>query len=96
MRKTDLKLILPSPSSWPDLTIIKQRRDWRKLFHGGDTISALMSPSENKSLLVVKTDGDADAVVVVLIFNKAAIEKTIPPCPLAIAGEEEKEIKPQN
>ena len=53
MRKPDLKLILPSLSSWPDLTTIKRRRDRRKLFHSGDTISALMSSSENKSLHVV-------------------------------------------
>ena len=35
----------------------------------------------------------ADAVVVALIFSRAAMEKTIPPCPLAVAGEEE--INPQ-
>ena len=35
----------------------------------------------------------ADAVVVVLIFNRATIEKMIPPCPLAVAREEE--INPQ-
>jgi hypothetical protein len=28
--KTDLKSILPSPSSWPDLTTTKRRRDRRK------------------------------------------------------------------
>ena len=42
-----------------------------------------------------RTDEDADAVVVTLIFNRATMEKTIPPCSLAIAGEEE-EINPQN
>ena len=37
-----------------------------------------------------------DAVVVALIFNIAAMEKMIPPCPLAVAGEEEEEeIKPR-
>ena len=36
---------------------------------------------------------DAD---VALIFNRAAMEKTNPSCPLAVAGEEEKEINPQN
>jgi len=36
--------------------------------------------------------GDADAVVVALIFNRATMEKTIPPYPIAIAGEE---INPQ-
>jgi hypothetical protein len=53
VRKTDLKIILPSPSSWSDLTITKQRRDRRKLFHGGDIIFASMPSSENKSLYVV-------------------------------------------
>jgi hypothetical protein len=51
--KTDLKIILPSPSSWPDLTTTKWRRDRRKLFHGGDIISALMPLSGNKSLHVI-------------------------------------------
>jgi hypothetical protein len=36
-------------------------------------------------------DEVADAVVV-LIFNSATMEKTIPPCPLVVAGEEEKKI----
>ena len=53
IRKSDPKLILPSPSSWPDLTTIKRRRGRRKLFHGDDTIFALMSPSGNKSIHVV-------------------------------------------
>jgi hypothetical protein len=53
VRKTDLKIILSSPSSWPDLNTTKRRRDWRKLFHGGDIISALMPSSGNKSLHVV-------------------------------------------
>jgi len=35
---------------------------------------------------------DAD---VALIFNRAAMEKTNPSCPLAVAGEEEEEINPQ-
>jgi len=35
-----------------------------------------------------------DAVVVTLIFNIAAMEKTIPPFSFAVAGEEE-EINPQ-
>jgi hypothetical protein len=52
MRKTDLKL-LSSPLSWLDLTTTKRRRNRRKLFYGGDIISALMSPSENKNLHVV-------------------------------------------
>ena len=102
MRKTDLKLILTGPSSWPDLTTIKQRKDQRKLFHDDDTISALMSSSGNKGLRVVisvrmrrHTGEDADVVVVTLIFNRAVIEKTIPPCPLAVTREEE-EINPQN
>jgi hypothetical protein len=55
MGMTDLKLILPSSLLWPDLTTIKWRIDQRKLFHGGDTISALMSPSENKSVHVDKS-----------------------------------------
>ena len=38
---------------------------------------------------------DADAEVVALIFNGAAMEKTIPPFPFTIVGEEEKEIKLQ-
>ena len=38
-------------------------------------------------------DEDADAEVVVLIFNRAAMEKTISPCFLAVVGEEE--INPQ-
>jgi hypothetical protein len=54
IRKIDLKLILPSPSSWSDLTTTKRRRDRRKLFHDGDIISALMSPSRKLSLYVVK------------------------------------------
>ena len=53
VRMTNLKIILPSPSLWLDLTTIKQRRDWIKLFHDGDIIYALMSPSGNKSLHVV-------------------------------------------
>jgi hypothetical protein len=53
VRKTDLKIILPSLSSWPNLTTTKRRRDRRKLFHGGDIISALMPPSGNKSLHIV-------------------------------------------
>ena len=72
----------------------KQRRDRRKLFHGGDIISALMSPSENKTPCC-HVDEDADAEVVSLIFNGAAMEKTIPPFPFTIVGEEEKEIKLQ-
>ena len=36
-----------------------------------------------------------DAIVVALIFNRAAMEKTNPSCPLAVAGEEEEEINPQ-
>jgi hypothetical protein len=36
-------------------------------------------------------DEDADAEVVVLIFNGAVIEETIPPFPFIVAGEEEKE-----
>jgi hypothetical protein len=53
VRKTDLKIILPNPSSWSDLTTTKRRRDRRKLFLGGDIISALMPPSGNKSLHIV-------------------------------------------
>jgi hypothetical protein len=53
VRKTDLKIILPDPSSWPDLTTTKRKRNRRKLFHGGDVISVLMPPSGNKSLHVV-------------------------------------------
>jgi hypothetical protein len=34
MRKTDLILILPSLSPWPDLTTTTWRRDQRKLFRG--------------------------------------------------------------
>ena len=37
---------------------------------------------------------DAVVVVVALIFNRAVMEKTIPPCPLAVVGEEEQEINP--
>jgi hypothetical protein len=33
--------------------------------------------------------------IVALIFHRAAMEKTNPPCPIAVAGEEEKEISPQ-
>ena len=36
-------------------------------------------------------DEDANAEVVALIFNGAAIEKTIPPVPFTVAGEEENE-----
>jgi hypothetical protein len=28
----------------------------------------------------------ADVIIVVLIFNRVAMEKTIPPCPLAVDG----------
>jgi hypothetical protein len=90
MGKTNLKLILPGLSSWPDLITVKRRRDRRKLFYDGDTISAFMSPSGNK------TSEDADTVVVARIFNRAAVEKTIPPCPLPVAGEEKEETNPQN
>ena len=93
MMKTDLKLILSSPSSWPDLTTIKRRRDRRKLFYGGDIISALMPPSGNKNLHV--------AMSMKMLTpklspsnNGAAMEKTIPPFPFTVAGEE-KEIKLQ-
>jgi hypothetical protein len=37
-------------------------------------------------------DEVADAVAVAFIFNRAAVEKTIPPCLLAIAGEEQEKI----
>jgi hypothetical protein len=47
-----------------------------------------MSQFENKSSCH-RTGKDADAVVIALIFNRAAMEKTIPPCSLAVAGEEE-------
>jgi len=93
MRKTDLKLILPNPSSWSDLTTIKQRRDRRKLFYGGDTISVLMSPSENKSLHILKFE-DTDTVVVVCIFNRDAMERMVSPYHLTVAGEEEGETNP--
>jgi hypothetical protein len=53
VRKTNLKIILPSPSSWLDLTTTKRRRDRRKLFHDDDIISALMPSSGNQSLHVV-------------------------------------------
>ena len=36
-------------------------------------------------------DEDSDAEVVALVFNEAAMEKTIPPFSFTIAGEEEKE-----
>jgi hypothetical protein len=36
---------------------------------------------------------DADAKVVTLIFNGAVMEKTIPPFPFTVAGEENEEIK---
>ena len=47
-----------------------------------------MPPSEKKSPCR-HVDEDVDAEVVALIFNGAAIEKTIPPFPFTIAGEEE-------
>jgi hypothetical protein len=34
-------------------------------------------------------DEVADAVVAALIFKRATMEKTIPPCPLIIVGEED-------
>ena len=40
-------------------------------------------------------DEDADAEVVVLIFNGAAIEKPIPPLSFTVAGEEKEKIKLQ-
>jgi hypothetical protein len=90
-RKTDLKLILPSPSSWPDLTTTKQRKrpekiiPWRRYHLRLDVaVRKERSPGE-----VV------DAIVVALFFNIATTEKTIPPCPLAVTGEEEDEINHQ-
>jgi hypothetical protein len=53
MRKTDLKIILPSLSSWSDPTMAKRRRDQKKWFHGGDIISALISPFGKKGLHVI-------------------------------------------
>jgi hypothetical protein len=47
----------------------------------------LISPSGNKSLNVILVR-DADAVVVAIIFNRASMEKSISPCPLAVTGEE--------
>jgi hypothetical protein len=44
------RLILTSPSSWSNLAMIKQRKEWRKIFHGGNIISALMSSFKNVSL----------------------------------------------
>jgi hypothetical protein len=51
-----------------------------------------MSLFGNKKTPCRHTGEDADAVVVALISNRAAMEKMIPPCPLAIAGEDEEEI----
>jgi hypothetical protein len=87
--KTDLKIILLSPLSWPDLTTTKQRRDQRKLFYGGDIISTLMPPSRNKSLHVVMSM----KILTLKLSPSAAMEKTIPPFPFTIAGDEEEEIK---
>jgi hypothetical protein len=44
--------------------------------------------------LCYQADEVANAVVA-LIFNGDAMDKTNPPCPLAVAGEEEEEINPQ-
>ena len=41
-------------------------------------------------------DEVADAIVVALIFNRLAMEKTVPPYPLAVAGKEEEEINLPN
>jgi hypothetical protein len=52
-----------------------------------------MPPFGNKS--PCHQIGEADTIVVVRIFNKATMKKTIPPYHLTVAGEEEK-INPQN
>jgi hypothetical protein len=87
--KTDLKL-LPSPSSRSDLTTTKRRIDWRKLFYGNDIISvdALIRTTKSPCR---HAEEDVDAVVINLIFNRTAMEKTNPPCPLTVAGKEEEE-----
>jgi hypothetical protein len=79
---TDLKLVPPNFLSWSDLTTIKRGIDRKKLFYGADTIFVLMSPSENKSLCVVKSVR-MHVIVVARIFNVAAMEKTISPYYLA-------------
>jgi hypothetical protein len=53
MRKTDLKLNLPSPSSLLDLTTIKWWKNWRKLFNDSDIISVLTSSSGNKNFHII-------------------------------------------
>jgi len=93
VRINNLKIILSSPSLWLYLTTIKRRRDWRKLFHGGDIISALMPPSGNKRSSCRHVDEDADVEVVVLIG--AATEKPIPPLSFTVAKEENEKIKLQ-
>jgi hypothetical protein len=59
---------------------------------GGDIISALMSLSWKKTFYVANADEVANAVVIVLIFNKAAIENNFI-LPLAVTREED-EINP--
>jgi len=91
VRKTNLKIILHSPS-WLDLTVTKQRREWRKLFHGGNIIFVLMAPSGNKSPYR-HVNEDANIEIVTLIFNGATMEMMIPPLPFAITEEEKEKIK---
>jgi hypothetical protein len=52
-----------------------------------------MSSSRKLSLLVAipRSEGDTDVVVITLIFNRANVEKTNPPWPLAVAEKEEEE-----
>ena len=69
MRKTDLKLILPSPSSWSDLATIKRRRDRRKLFHGGEYN---INCPRNKEK-IIKTNKEYDDVRFCFFLNKYKI-----------------------
>ena len=94
MRKTNLKLILPSPSSWPDLTSKMKKRSEkiipRRRYHLRLDVAVRKEKSPCRH-----ADEVVDATFVVLIFSRAAMEKTIPPCPLAIVGEKKEEINPR-
>jgi hypothetical protein len=93
MRKTDPEIILSSPSSWSDLITTKRRRDrknipwWRHHLRLDVIVRKERSPSRHAGEV-------ADTVVVIVILNRAAMEKTISPFSFAFARDEE-EISPQ-
>ena len=88
MRKTNLKLILPSPSSWPDLTSKMKKRSEkiipRRRYHLRLDVAVRKEKSPYR-----RADEVVEVVVVALIFKSVDMEKTILPYPCAVAGEEE-------